>query len=215
MTPLIVVLSSPSGGGKSTIAGRLLATRDDVGYSISATTRPPRAGEADGREYHFLTVPAFEEQVQAGAFLEHAVYNGHRYGTLEREVRRVTQGGQHVLLDIEVAGARMVRERFSDAVLVFVLPPSGRALVERLRKRGTEDERALAGRLAEALEELAAAVEYDYVVVNESLDDAVDAVSRIIDVESRRMSRLRNAQVLLDRLRAEVAAEIARGTASA
>lgn len=215
MTPLIVVLSSPSGGGKSTIAGRLLAAREDIGYSVSATTRAPRVGEVDGREYHFLSPAAFEAQVQDGAFLEHATYNGQRYGTLADEVRRVTQGGQHVLLDIEVAGARMVRQRYSDAVLVFVLPPSGKALVERLRQRGTEDAAALAGRLEQALEELAAAVEYDYVVVNDTLDDAVEAVSRIIDVESRRMSRLRNAQVLLDRLRAEVAAEIARSTTSA
>ncbi len=215
MTPLIVVLSSPSGGGKSTIAGRLLAGRDDIGYSVSATTRSPRSGEVDGREYHFLTPEAFEARVEAGEFLEHAVYNGHRYGTLEQEVRRVTQGGRHALLDIEVAGARMVRQRFRDAVLVFVLPPSGKALVERLRQRGTESDAVLAGRLEQALEELAAAVEYDYVVVNDAIDDAVDAVSRIIDVESRRMSRLRNAQVLLDRLRAEVAAELARGTTQA
>lgn len=215
MTPLIVVLSSPSGGGKSSIASRLLAERDDIGYSVSATTRQPRSGEEQGREYHFLTPAEFEAQVEAGAFLEHAVYNGHRYGTLEQEVRRVMQGGRHALLDIEVAGARMVRQRHGDAVLIFVLPPSGRALVERLRRRGTESEAVMAARLEQALEELSAAVEYDFVVVNESLDDAVAAVSRIIDVESRRMSRLRNAQVLLDRLRAEVAAEISRGVASA
>ncbi len=215
MTSLVVVLSSPSGGGKSTLAGRLLAERDDIGYSVSATTRPPRPGEQDGREYHFLSAEEFERRAVAGEFLEHAYYNGNRYGTLESEVRRVTQGGRHVLLDIEIAGARMVREHFSDAVLIFLLPPSGRVLVERLRGRGTEDEAALAGRLEQALEELGAAVEYDYVVVNDDLDDAVRKVGQTIDVEARRMSRLRNTQVLLDRLRAEVAAEIARSTTSA
>ncbi len=105
MTPLVVVLSSPSGGGKSTIARRLLAERSDIGYSVSATTRSPRPGEQDGREYHFLTADEFEARVGRGEFLEHAVYNGHRYGTLEQEVRRVTQGGKHVLLDIEIVGA--------------------------------------------------------------------------------------------------------------
>jgi guanylate kinase len=215
VTPLLLVLSSPSGGGKSTIAGRLLAARDDIGYSISATTRSPRPGEQDGREYHFLTPVAFEEKVAAGEFLEHAVYNGQRYGTLLDEVRRVTQGGRHALLDIEVAGARMVRERHPDAVLVFLLPPSGKVLVERLRARGTEDEAAVAGRLEQALEELSAAVEYDFVVVNNDLDEAVRKVGEILDVESHRISRLRNTRMLLDRLKAEVAAEIASGTTQA
>ncbi len=215
MTPLLLVLSSPSGGGKSTIAGRLLVARDDIGYSISATTRTPRPGEQDGREYHFLSPVAFEEKVAAGEFLEHAVYNGQRYGTLLEEVRRVTQGGRHALLDIEVAGARMVRERHPDAVLVFLLPPSGKVLVERLRARGTEDEAAVAGRLEQALEELSAAVEYDFVVVNNDLDEAVRKVGEILDVESHRISRLRNTRMLLDRLKAEVAAEIASGTTQA
>jgi guanylate kinase len=214
VTPLVVVLSSPSGGGKTTIARRILAERDDTGYSVSATTRAPRDGEVDGREYHFLSDAEFEERVQAGEFLEHAVYNGRRYGTLEREVRRVVQGGKHVLLDIEIIGARIVRERFPDAVLIFVVPPSGKVLAERLRGRGSEPNEVIAARLERAVVELAAAPEYDFLVVNDDLDVAVRTVHGILDVESRRMSRQRSVQVLLDRLQSEVAAEIARATAA-
>jgi guanylate kinase len=214
VTPLVVVLSSPSGGGKTTIARRILVERDDTGYSVSATTRAPRDGEVDGREYHFLSDGEFDERVQAGEFLEHAIYNGKRYGTLEREVRRVVQGGRHVLLDIEIIGARIVRERFPDAVLIFVVPPSGKVLAERLRGRGSEPNEVIAARLERAVVELAAAPEYDFLVVNDDLDVAVRTVHGILDVESRRMSRQRSVQVLLDRLQSEVAAEIARATAA-
>lgn len=214
MIPLVVVLSSPSGGGKTTIARRILAERDDTGYSVSATTREPREGEVDGREYHFLSAGEFQDRVQAGEFLEHATYNGRHYGTLEREVRRVVQGGKHVLLDIEIIGARAVRERFPDAVLIFVVPPSGKVLAERLRGRGSESGEVIAARLERAVVELAAAPEYDFLVVNDDLDVAVRTVHAILDVESRRMSRQRSVQVLLDRLKSEVAAEIARATAT-
>lgn len=213
MKPLVVVLSSPSGGGKTTIAKRIVAEREDTGYSVSATTRPARHGELDGKAYHFLAPEEFERRVQAGEFLEHAGYNAHRYGTLEAEVRRVTQNGKHVLLDIEVNGARKVRERFPEAVLIFVVPPSGRALAERLRNRGTESADVVAARLERAVDELESAVEYDFVVVNDDLEDAVRVVHSILDVESRRTSRQRSTPVLLDRLRSEVAAEIARATA--
>ncbi|HRP08863.1 MAG TPA: guanylate kinase, partial [Gemmatimonadales bacterium] len=122
---MVVVLSSPSGGGKTTIARRVLAGRDDMEYSVSATTRAPRSGEADGREYHFLSQDEFQRRVVAGEFLEHADYNGNRYGTLESEVGRINGAGKHVLLDIEIQGARLVRARFPEALQIFVVPPSG------------------------------------------------------------------------------------------
>jgi guanylate kinase len=214
MTPMILVLSSPSGGGKSTITRRLVAERPDCGYSISATTRRPRPGEVDGAAYHFLTADEFERRVEAGEFAEHAEYDGHRYGTLVSELLRVTHGGQHVVLDIEVVGARQVRERFPGAVLVFVVPPSGAVLAERLRARSAEDNTRIAGRLQRAIDELGSAVEYDYVVVNDEVGAALHAVNAILDAEARRTSRQRDFTVVLDRLRAEVAAELVRdGTA--
>src|SRR5215210_5758498 len=112
MNPLVVVLSSPSGGGKTTMARRLIGQRNDCGYSVSATTRSARGSEQEGVHYHFLTPDHFEQRVQAGEFLEHAIYNGNRYGTLVSEVRRLLQAGKHVILDIEVVGARLVRAAF-------------------------------------------------------------------------------------------------------
>jgi guanylate kinase len=207
---MVVVLSSPSGGGKTSITLRLVAERTDCGYSVSATTRAPRPGEQDGVAYYFLTAEEFERRVQAGDFAEHAVYHGHRYGTLASELVRVMHGGQHVLLDIEVIGARQVRARFPDAVLVFVVPPSGAVLAQRLRGRGTEADGVVAGRLRRAIDEIGAAVEYDYVVVNDEVGLAVEAVNAILDAESRRTSRQRDFAFVLDRLRAEVAAELLR-----
>jgi guanylate kinase len=214
VTPLVVVLSAPSGGGKSTIARRLIAERNDAGVSVSATTRAPREGERDGEHYHFLSAGEFAERVEAGDFVEHAEYAGARYGTLASELRRVTQGGRHVLLEIEVVGARLVRERFPDAVLIFVLPPSGHVLAERLRGRGTEDAAVVARRLETAMAEIAAAIEYDYVVVNDDLEDAMRAVHAILDAEARRTTRQRDVTFLLDRLRIEVAAELSRAEPS-
>ncbi|HEY3935289.1 MAG TPA: guanylate kinase [Gemmatimonadales bacterium] len=210
---MVVVLSSPSGGGKSTITAQVVAGRGDCAMSVSATTRAPRPGEVNGVSYWFLDEAEFERRVQAGEFLEHAVYNGHRYGTLASEVRRITHGGRHVMLAIEIVGARQVRERFPDAVLIFVVPPSGAALAERLRDRATDSAPVIAGRLQRAIDELGAAVEYDYVVVNDELGLAVQAVNAILDAEARRTSRQRDFAVVLDRLRAEVAVELHRTTA--
>ncbi|HEU4763390.1 MAG TPA: guanylate kinase, partial [Gemmatimonadales bacterium] len=133
MRPFLVVLSAPSGCGKTTIARRLLAERPALGYSVSATTRAPRAGEVAGQAYHFLSPEEFERRVRAGDFIEWAEYAGHRYGTLRSEIERILGSGRTAILDIEVQGARQVRRHMPDAVHVFILPPSGAALAARLR----------------------------------------------------------------------------------
>lgn len=206
MRPFLLVLSSPSGGGKSTIAKHLLAARDDLAYSVSATTRAPRPGETDGVEYHFLSDTEFRRRETAGDFVETASYGGHRYGTLREEIDRSLAEGRHVVLDIEVAGARQIRQAFPEAVLVFILPPSVSALLERLRGRKTEDGEALRRRLDHAAEELASVSEYDYLVVNDDLVTAVDRVAAILDAESHRISRRATEAGLVERLRAEVEA---------
>lgn len=213
MTPFLLVLSSPSGGGKTSIARQLLQVRSDVGYSVSATTRAPRPGEHDGRDYHFLPPEEFERRVAAGDFLEHAVYGGQRYGTLVAEVERVLHAGRHVVLDIEIDGARQVRRRMPDAVQVFVLPPSAEVLIRRLRARDTESPGARQVRLAHAADELQAVGEYDYVVINEDLDNAVGAVGAILDAESRRVSRQHNLAGFVETIRHGVAAAAARADA--
>ena len=199
------MLSSPSGGGKSTIARHLLEAREDVVYSVSATTRPRRTGEIDAREYHFLDRAEFERRVAAGDFVEWAEYGGNLYGTLCAEVERGLASGRHVVLDIEVAGSRQVRQQFPQAVQVFVLPPSAAALAQRLRGRNTEDPVTVARRLEIAGRELEAAREYEYVVVNDDVVDAVSQVAAILDVESRRVRRLTNLEAVLDNLRRDLA----------
>lgn len=189
MTPFLLILSSPSGAGKTTITKALLAARDDLGFSVSATTRPPRPGEQDGTDYHFLSREEFERRRAAGAFLEWAEYGGHLYGTLASEVNQIQANGRHVILDIEVQGARQVRERRSDVVSIFVLPPSADELVTRLGGRGTDQPRDLEQRLLRAVEELDEAQHYDYLVVNDDRTQAVAEVAAIIDAESRRTSR--------------------------
>ena len=204
------MLSSPSGGGKSTIARHLLAAREDLGYSVSATTRAPRSGEQDGVDYHFLSPDEFTRRVDAGQFVEWAAYGGSKYGTLREEVERVMAGGQSVVLDIEVAGARQVRKAFPESVHVFVLPPSGVVLAERLRMRRTDDVAAQARRLAIAKEEVGAAGEYDYVVINDDLVTAVAQVAAILDAEGRRAGRMTDLSETIARLRRELEAAGAR-----
>jgi guanylate kinase len=190
VNPFPVILSSPSGGGKTTIAKRLLAERGDVGYSVSCTTRLPRAGEVDGKDYYFLSTGEFVAARERGEFAESAEVHGKMYGTLRREVQRVLGSGRHVLMDIDVQGAEQFARAFPESVLVFVLPPSAGVLMTRLTARKTESAAALRVRLQSALQELEAVGSYQYVVVNDDLERAVRVVSGIIDAESARRERV-------------------------
>ncbi len=189
MTPVPVILSSPSGGGKTTIAKRLLQVRDDIGYSVSCTTRPPREGEVEGRDYYFRSRKEFERGRKSGEFAESAEVHGHLYGTLRSEVERVLASGRNVIMDIDVQGARQFKTVFPSSVLVFILPPSAKVLIDRLEARKTENTQSLIRRLRSAKEELKAIDLYPYLVVNHEVEAAVSEVSRIIDGEGVRSSR--------------------------
>jgi guanylate kinase len=184
-----VILSSPSGGGKTTIAHKLLAVRRDVGYSVSATTRPPREGEVDGSDYHFRSLKDFKRGQAAGEFAESAEVHGHLYGTLRAEVDRVLAAGRHVIMDIDVQGTRQFAAAFPHSVLIFILPPSAEVLIARLEARGTEDPKSLIRRFRSAKDELKAIDLYQYVVVNDDVDSAVAAISGIIESEGLKRSR--------------------------
>ena len=166
-----------------------------------------RTGEENGRHYHFLERPEFERRVAAGEFLEWAEYGGNLYGTLQAGVEKGLATGRHVVLDIEVMGARQVRERSPGSVHVFVLPPSAAVLAQRLRGRNTEDRASVDRRLAIAAAELEAAGEYEYVVVNDDVVDAVAQVAAIIDVEARRVRRLTNLDSVIANLRRDLAGQ--------
>ncbi|MEY4609506.1 MAG: hypothetical protein RL625_1723 [Gemmatimonadota bacterium] len=185
-----VVLSAPSGAGKTTIAKRLLASRSDIGYSVSCTTRSPRAGEVDGQDYHYLSRDEFDARVARGEFAEWAEVHGQRYGTLRSEVERILASGRHVMLDIDVQGARQVTAAFPDAVTIFVVPPSVEVLVARLLGRKSEDAEALALRLRNARMELLEAPRYQHLVENDDLDRATARVAEILAEETLRRERL-------------------------
>ncbi len=184
-----IVLSAPSGAGKTTIARALVEGTEDVVFSVSATTRPARDHEMDGVDYHFLSEQDFQAMIEADEFVEWAEVHGHLYGTSRKAVEEALDDGRFLILDIDVQGALQIRQRVADAVLVFVLPPSADVLVERLRERGTEGEDTVTRRIENARGELEQASQFDYIVVNENLDQAVDEVRGIVLAQGRRTDR--------------------------
>ena len=176
----VFVITGPSGVGKGPLIRGLLERVPELELSISATTREPRPGERDGVDYHFLTEEEFARRVAAGDFLEHASYSGNRYGTLRSDVERVTRSGHPVVLEIEVQGARQVRQTMPDAVAVFIAPPSSEALRARLVGRGTDTQEQVEARMRTAQRELEAQPEFGHVVVNDRLEQATDELVAIV-----------------------------------
>ena len=191
----LFTVSSPSGGGKTTLINRLLTRHPgEFEFSVSHTTRPRRSGEVDGREYHFISPKDFREMVNRDEFLEWAEVHGQLYGTSKEEVLPRLRLGRDVILDIDVQGVRQVKSRYPSAVSIFIFPPTAEELERRLRARGLDDEGQIEKRLANAAREIDEASVYDYVIINEDLERALDALEAV--VASRRLRPAR----LLDRL---------------
>lgn len=202
---ILIVVSGFSGAGKGTIMKALLAKySQDYALSISATTRAPRAGEADGREYFFKTREEFEKMIAHGELIEYADYVGNYYGTPQEYVNYQLAAGRDVILEIEMVGALKVKERFPDTLLLFVTPPSVPELKKRLTGRGTETEAVIHSRLHRAKEEAAALERYDYLIINDSLAECVETTHAIIQSEHHRV--LRNPE-FVEHIRSELKGE--------
>lgn len=185
----LIVLSGPSGVGKSTVISELLSSRRDIHFSVSFTTRQPRVGEEHGVNYYFVSREEFERMIEADELLEYAQYVENYYGTSLKVIEEKLQAGVDVLLDIEVQGAAKVREKCPEAVCIFIIPPSLEELSRRLRKRNTDSEDVIAQRLAKAREECRECMKYDYLVVNDNVMSAAQQILAILEAESCRVSK--------------------------
>lgn len=184
----LFVVSGPSGTGKGTVCGRILDDRENTIYSVSMTTREPREGEEDGKEYFFTDKEKFLKMIDDGEFLEHAQVYGQHYGTPKAFVADMLKNGKNVILELDVQGAMSVRKEEPDAVLIFILPPSVAELERRISGRGTESPESKARRLSEAINEISCADKYDYIVINDDLDKAVEEVKAIMTAEQLKVT---------------------------
>ncbi|MPZ12162.1 MAG: guanylate kinase [Kiloniellaceae bacterium] len=200
---LMLVLSSPSGAGKTTISRRLLETDDNLSLSISATTRPPRPGEAEGKDYYFVGQERFDEMVAGGELLEHALVFGNNYGTPRGPVERALETGRDVLFDIDWQGTQQLREAArDDLVSVFILPPSTAELERRLHTRAQDSDEVVRGRMSKAADEMSHWAEYDYIVINDNLGNSIDQVEAILTAERLRRERRVGLRAFVEALRA-------------
>lgn len=201
---ILLVISGFSGAGKGTVMKELLQgknRREDCCLSISATSRKPRNGEVDGREYYFKTREEFEAMIKADEFLEYAEYVENYYGTPKKYVLEQLEKGINVILEIEVNGAKQIKQKYPEAVLVFITPPDVKELEKRLRGRQTESEEVIADRLRTAQRESEEMKEYDYLIVNDEVDACVERLSRLIDCKKQQMS---NQQVMVQKIQKEL-----------
>lgn len=185
----LIIVSAPSGCGKSTLLHRLMEKREKLRFSVSATTRPPREGEVDGKDYFFVDHPTFERMIAEDAFLEHAEYVGNHYGTPRAAVEELLDAGYDVYLDIDVQGAMQIKRIRPETLTIFVTPPSLPELENRLRSRGTDSDEVIRSRLEAAERELILKDHYDYVVVNDEVDRAAGEISDLIDSYKARLSQ--------------------------
>ena len=187
---LLIVISGPSGVGKGTVRDALFQMKGhDLTFSVSMTTRQPREGEVDGREYFFVTRDEFEERIKEGKFLEYTEFVGNYYGTPLDKVNEALKDGKEMVLEIEVEGAKQVRKIMPDAVFIFIAPPTIGDLEKRLNKRGTESKEIIDERYQKAIREIGLAYQYDYIVVNDTVDNAADKIMAIIRAEHARTTR--------------------------
>jgi len=202
--PIIYIISAPSGSGKSTLVNELLKLVPDMDFSISYTTRPPRGSEENGKQYHFVSRKEFEQMIRGDEFLEHADVFGNYYGTARRFLREAEQNGHDLLLDIDVQGAQQIKQTLPDAASIFILPPNRSTLEQRLRERGEDAEQVIQRRLVTATQEISNYDKYNYLLINDKLEESVESLQTI--VLSERLCRLRRPLSTEERTVVELAA---------